>query len=239
MALSPTALAKAVADRDYVAAPLAEATALKGSRPASVQVYPADVPYAPPVDALRKAIDARALLFLTQSGIPPKAYFAGRSPRALVQATRKAEADVRAEIARQTIAPNARPIPSPHDAEVRRLIAELGALQGRAKASARQRAIFTRLEGLGPAAVPAIVAHMDDHRPLVEPTIALANHGQDAFEGQRHYGPSQVVDALAAILEQITGESFGDIDNGGTEAQRREVVKGWRTYVADLDCPRA
>lgn len=63
-----------------------------------------------------------------------------------------------------------------------------------------EQAAFSDLEALGCAAVPAIVARMDDRRRLPDPRIALINKSPDAFEGRRFYGPQQVVDALAAIL---------------------------------------
>lgn len=236
LGLSPEVLAKAIAHPDYITVPLEEATSLKGPRPNAVQIYPKDEPYLPSPDTLRAAIDTRALLFLTQAGSPAKFYFAGHSPKALTPAA-QAEPGVRTEIARQAALLRVTPAPAAHDAEVRRLVSELGGLRGRPGADIRQRAIFARLEALGPAGVPAIVAHMEDHRPLAEPAISLTNHATNAFEGVRHYGPEQVVDALDAILNQITGQSFGDIANGGTEARRRETVKGWRVYAADLGCP--
>jgi hypothetical protein len=67
---------------------------------------------------------------------------------------------------------------------------------------------FSDLEALRCAAVPAIIKRMDDRRNLPDPTISLENKSPDAFEGLRHYGPKKVVDALAAILNQLTGEDF-------------------------------
>jgi hypothetical protein len=46
------------------------------------------------------------------------------------------------------------------------------------------------------------------------------------------YGPEVLTDALAAILNQITGQHFGFIYNGGTEEERAKVVKGCREFVA-------
>lgn len=236
LGLSQAALAKAIKHPAYVGAPLADVRSLKGPTPDVVQIYPKDEPYLPSPAALRAAIDTPALFFLTQAGSPSEFYFAAYSPKALAPATTWAEADVRIEITRQTALLGVAPAPAAHDAEVRRLVSELGRLRGHPGAAVRQRTIFARLEALGPAGVPAIVAHMDDHRPLAEPAISLKNHAVDAFEAVRHYGPEQVVDALDAILNQITGQSFGDISNGGTDAQRREAVKGWRIYAADLEC---
>ena len=76
------------------------------------------------------------------------------------------------------------------------------------KANTEQKA-FSDLEALGCVAVPAIIRRMDDRRRLPDPRISLRNKSPDAFEGIRHYGPTQVVDALAAILNQLTGQAFG------------------------------
>jgi hypothetical protein len=93
-----------------------------------------------------------------------------------------------------------------------------------------QRA-FADLESLGCSAVPAIIEQMDDRRKLPDPRISLRNNSPDAFEAMRHYGPEKVVDALAAILNQITGQDFGSIYNGTTDAERDKTVRGWRDFL--------
>ena len=90
---------------------------------------------------------------------------------------------------------------------------------------------FRDLEKLGCAAVPSIIRRMDDRRNLPERYIALKNQSPGAFEAMRQYGPEQVVDALAAILNQITGQHFEFIYNGGTAEQRARSVRGWRDYL--------
>ncbi|MEJ0070737.1 MAG: hypothetical protein WDO24_20665 [Pseudomonadota bacterium] len=82
-----------------------------------------------------------------------------------------------------------------------------------------------------PKPVPAIVTLMDDRKPLPVPAISLANSFPGAFEGIRHYGPKLMVDALAAVLNQITGRNFGFIYNGASEEERRSAVDGWRHYA--------
>ena len=77
---------------------------------------------------------------------------------------------------------------------------------------------------------------MDDRHPLPIRHIELANKAPDAFEGIRQYEPELVVDALAAILNQITGEGFGWIYNGGSERERQAEVAGWRAYL-HYGCP--
>jgi len=90
---------------------------------------------------------------------------------------------------------------------------------------------FTKLEALGCAAVPAIIIRMDDRRNLPDQRMSLQNKSPDAFEGLRHYGPQKVVDAVAAILNQLTGQDFGFIYNGGTDDERAKAVKGWRNFL--------
>ncbi len=94
-----------------------------------------------------------------------------------------------------------------------------------------QHSAFAQLEALGSQAIPSIIMLMDDRRDLADPSISLRNDFPDAFEAFRHYGPEKVVDALAAILNQITGESFGTIYNGGTEQERANTIKAWRLFL--------
>ena len=71
---------------------------------------------------------------------------------------------------------------------------------------------------------------MNDRRELAIKDISLRN-SPGFFEPFRHYGPEVVADALAAILNQVTGEDFGTIHNGGSEHQRRAAIDGWRVYL--------
>jgi hypothetical protein len=90
---------------------------------------------------------------------------------------------------------------------------------------------FNDLESLGCPAVPAIIHHMDDRRKLPERSISLRNKSPNAFEGLRHYDPEKIVDAVAAILNQITGKDFGFIYNGATDAERDKTVRQWRDFL--------
>ena len=98
------------------------------------------------------------------------------------------------------------------------------------KGSTEKKA-FADLEVLGCPAVPAIIRQMDDRRNLPERRISLRNKSPQAFEGMRYYGPEEVVDALAAILNQITGQDFGSIHNGGSEPRRSAAVQGWHDFL--------
>ncbi len=127
-----------------------------------------------------------------------------------------------------------------HMAAVRRIIEALAALKASPlpddrKADAQAR-LFHALEALGPSAAPAIIAQMDDRRPLAVQEIRLVNRSAEAFEAFRIYGPELIVDALDAILNQLTGQYFSGIYNGGSEAERRQSVAGWRAYAAGLAC---
>jgi len=97
----------------------------------------------------------------------------------------------------------------------------------------REQSSFKKLEEYGVAGVPYIILALDDFRELPVKNISLLNKFPDAFEGIRHYGPYLVVDALAAILNQITGENFGFIYNGDdtTDEERKRCIRGWYIYL--------
>jgi hypothetical protein len=97
-----------------------------------------------------------------------------------------------------------------------------------------QAAALRDLAALDQNAVPAIIALMDDPRKLAERKMALRNRALDRFEEFRRYRPETVTDAMAAILNHITGEDFGSIYNGGSERERRHAVNGWRIYLSHL-----
>lgn len=223
----------------YLTLPITAEQVLKGSDAggAAVRFYPKDAPYQPSIAAVRDLAGKRAILFLTRVDTGPGGlYFAGYSPDALRPAVQASMNATVKETARQaqllrSWKPDAR---HAHFGEVQTLIARLGEAGGD-----EQQRIFNRLEALGKAAVPAIVDQMDNRRALRTREIVLANRAPDAFEAVRHYGPEQVVDALAALLGQITGENFGNIESGGSDRARAAAVAGWRVHAADLGCRRA
>jgi hypothetical protein len=96
-----------------------------------------------------------------------------------------------------------------------------------------QQDCFKRLENYGNIGIPYIILFLDDFRELPIKSISLDNNFPGAFEGTRHYGPYLVVDALAAILNQITGENFGFIYNGDDtfDEERKQCVNGWYIYL--------
>jgi hypothetical protein len=79
-----------------------------------------------------------------------------------------------------------------------------------------------------------MIMSLEDRTPLPQKAISLSNKSPNAFEGIRHYGPTVRTEAIAAILNQITGYSFGGIYNGATEEQRRAEIDGWRIYYDAL-----
>jgi hypothetical protein len=89
---------------------------------------------------------------------------------------------------------------------------------------------FAELETMGIEATPYLVGHLDDMRPLPVQQISLVNNSPKAFEELRHYGPKVVHDALAAILNQVTGQHFVFVYNGASEADRRENIQAWRSW---------
>ena len=123
---------------------------------------------------------------------------------------------------------------TPQGAEIDKRVGVL--IEKMLKADTEQKA-FADLEALGCAAVPAIIRRMDDRRNLPDPHISLRNKSPQAFEGIRHYGPTQVVDALAAILNQLTGQDFGFIYNGATDEERTRTVQGWRKFLESTPAP--
>jgi hypothetical protein len=92
---------------------------------------------------------------------------------------------------------------------------------------------FKKLEDYGITGIPYIILALDDFRELPIQSISLRNKSPGAFEGIRHYGPYLVVDSLAAILNQITGESFGFIYNGDdtSDEERKQCIRGWYIYL--------
>lgn len=90
-----------------------------------------------------------------------------------------------------------------------------------------QERAYAELEKIGFDAVPYLVAHLSDYRPLNLNKLSLANKDPNATEAIRHYSPATVHDALSAILNQITGVHFGFVYNGGTLQERDENRRKW------------
>ena len=157
-----------------------------------------------------------------------KIYFAGYTPRALSEPTPESVARVRQEIeAQRTIlARFGKEFPP----EKEPLYNRVKELIDRTTQRETQVDAFGQLEKLGLDGVPAMIMLMDDRRDLAIPAITFVNP-PGHWEGLRHYGPRKVVDAISAVLNQITSQVFGSIYNGASEKERQEAVNGWKLYL--------
>lgn len=228
-------------ERAYVLLPLRSTHALKGEVDGGTAIrwFSATDSYAPSSTQLCELAGREVVVFgqWAEGGL----YFAGYSPAAVRPSSPALLAAVSAEVDRQerVLASWRIETDVPHYAEVQAVLDEIAALPPasrgeRRSVAARQQALFDRLIALGPEGVPAIIMLMDDRRALPDRSISLINRYPGAFEGARHYAPKVVADALDAILNDITGQTFGSITNGGTEQDRRRVVDGWRIYLDHL-----
>ena len=201
---------------------------VKGNPPAAttVRYFLGDEPYEVHKEMLLALDGKPAVIFLilgTDGSNQPVLYFE-QSTAAVEAAEPSHIAQVDAEIARQNdVLAHWRPNPGLRDFEAAKvLIDKTTAADGATEA-------FKGLEALGQSGVSAMIAQMDDRRELGVHQMELENP-KGFWESFRHYGPEDVVDALDAILNQITGENFGDIENGGSDAERDHTVAGWRIY---------
>jgi hypothetical protein len=93
-----------------------------------------------------------------------------------------------------------------------------------------QMEAFSNLEKMGDEAVPYIIGQLDNTNKLPIHSISLTNNWPSAFEGLRHYKPELVQEALAAILNQLTGQHFETIYSGSTAMEREKDLKSWRGW---------
>ncbi|SIO38309.1 hypothetical protein [Fibrobacter sp. UWB11] len=168
----------------------------------------------------------KSVIFLTL-GPSGGYYFPNRLPNSIFPEADKVK--IKEEIAKQNeIIANktfAKICPTvQHSSEVKSLIEDM-------LIASKAKDAYVKLEKLGFQAVPATICLMDDRRELAVKGISLENKSPQAWEAMRHYGPEVVVDVLEAILNQITGKSFGFIHNGGTEEERTSTVNGWRIFL--------
>ncbi|MEO8616327.1 MAG: hypothetical protein ABI600_14370 [Luteolibacter sp.] len=172
------------------------------------------------------------MLFLSVSHEDRKEtlYFAADSTKAVTEYSEKLQQRVLSEIAlqRKVLAARDQAVAVPNPAIFQKVKKLIDATTRKES----QKDAFKQLEALGWDGVPSIIMLMDDDRDLAIKHIELDNHAADAFEGIRQYGPSKVVDAMAAILNQITAENFGFIYNGDdTEQDRHDCADGWMMYL--------
>lgn len=93
---------------------------------------------------------------------------------------------------------------------------------------------FLRLESYGENGVPYLVSHLGDMRPLGDKNMTLKNivivDSKKTEQGQRMYSPEVVHDAVAALLNQITGKGFEFVYNGSDPATRATNRKEWQDW---------
>jgi len=205
---------------------------LKGKAVTNIAVtyYTKPRDHSPRPDVLVSLNGKKALLFLRQSAdsATPEYYFAERVD-ALQEAEPQTVNRVKAEVEeQQRILSHFAALFPP---ERSRLYYPVKNLIDATLSKSTQRDALLQLEAIGPKAVPSIILLMDDRRTLAVRAIELKNTGPDSWEDSRYYRPELVVDALAAILNQITGEHFGFSYNGGSETERRHEVDAWRLYL--------
>jgi hypothetical protein len=117
----------------------------------------------------------------------------------------------------------------PHHGQVKATIDWLMALSPTDPGIADKQAYaFGELMALGEGAASAIVAQMNDRRPL--PLPHLARRPTPTGQVRRH-APRLVIDALTVMLEELTGQGFGAPYDDGRESQRQLAFDGWRLYV--------
>jgi hypothetical protein len=221
-------------DHSYVTLQATGVTALKGkldSPIAAIRYHTGPTDYDPSPQRIIDLHEKEVLLFLLRSDGPAVAglYFAGYTPGALRPVDSATVKAVLAEVQNQQRILSGFPQslaaqPDSYHTRVKGLIDQMVDRR-------TEQIAFQKLERLGQAAVPSMIRLMNDRRSLPIPAISLENKSPHAFEGLRHYGPKTVVDAIVALLNQITGESFGVIYNGGSERERAASVEGWRVYL--------
>ena len=238
IALSPEQLSALRGKTEWVDVPFAVTRTLKGPAADTVTVrfYPA-TDYAPALPDLELAAGHRVVVYLhrlAEAG-PPGLYFAAGQD-SLKPASEGLTAN--AEIGRQDaiLKSWASDASLPHSAEVKAQLDRLAAIPpGDPGATQRQSGILAVLRAMGNEAIPAIVTQMDDRRPLATPKIVLDDASPENHFATRNFAPKAIVDALDAVLHQMTGE-FGTIYDGASDAERDSAVRAWRIYAHDLSC---
>lgn len=202
-----------------------------GTTTLGINLYTEPQPYYLSPDVVLKLNGKSVLAFLTQvDDIPtPKVYFAGDTPDTVRLYSQTAAIAVRQEVQNQrSIVANFPNLKSGKSDKLHSRVQSI--IKAMLHEQTQEEAINT-LVSLGPVAVPSIIRLLDDRRPLPNRRIRLRNYAPNAFEESRQYRPEVVVDALVAILKQITHEPFGRIENGGTEQERTKAVNAWRVYL--------
>ena len=141
---------------------------------------------------------------------------------------------VQTELARQAgILTNWRDDASaPHYSEVKTLVDQMAALKRADATPEIQEKIYRQLIALPPDATQAIVARLDDRRPLVSTDIMVKPLDPDWFE-LPHVEVEQVADVLAQVMVERSHQGIaGDLDT----ASRNSLEKAWKVFGTDQRC---
>lgn len=204
---------------------------LKGARldsfPLVLFVAPSDHAhqYSPHADDLRRLLGRECILHLHPVG---RRYFLAESFRgtSLIEDTPKA-----LEAVRQRIAQHAKWAETVPDDAVP-FAAEVAALLELIAEDPDEEALgFAKLLKLGPLAIPAIVRHLDDARPLKNREIILTRNRPDAREPLIRFHPNTMGDALMPVLQQMSGQNFGYSDHLMGDDRRQSAIAGWRIFA--------
>jgi len=104
---------------------------------------------------------------------------------------------------------------------------EISTLIQEIKSEKTQQVAIKKLISLGHKAVPSIIHRMDNYSKINHNEIRI-NLSNGAI---KTYSPDLIVDALAIILNSITGKHYGYIYNGATDIERAQAITAWRTYL--------
>ncbi|TCV94114.1 hypothetical protein EC912_104311 [Luteibacter rhizovicinus] len=93
------------------------------------------------------------------------------------------------------------------------------------KSSEAERHAFAQLIDLGSPAVPYIIGHLGDGRPLAEQIIQ-----RDQWH-QEHVW--YVHDGLLAVLRQTVGHGMGATDGHASASQRAAIKRKWENWCVE------
>jgi len=120
----------------------------------------------------------------------------------------------------------ASPPPAPPD--LGPLVARL--VDATASDSTSQANAFRVLIGLGSPAVPYVVSHLGDPRPLPERSIWVQ---APTGRWDTQYHPWYVHDGLLAVLKEITGYARAPLSGHLLPSQRARSVRKWVNYCVE------
>jgi hypothetical protein len=122
----------------------------------------------------------------------------------------------------------AAPAPAQPPPDLGPLVARL--VDATASDATSQANAFSVLMGLGRPAVPYIVSHLGDPRPLPERSIWVqARPGRSDTQ----YHPWYVHDGLLAVLKELTGYSRAPLNGHLLPSQRARSVRKWVAYCVE------